>query len=178
MASLTMELPNTQVTYQYDASDGEWCISSNSRLNQTFSRFEIFRGSNILNGFSLDCCISIKINSLKNVARINEIAQSVHSTTYKPEIQKFVGTAVLEFSSSENNENPYIDVVILLPEKEFFRIQGLSESCSVSLRITTWSFECGLIYGDDPDGRDIKWLSDITPASIIASAQFLFSPRL
>ena len=180
MPILEFLLTNNQLTYSAEKDSEEWILVPDTKLQKNYDSFEVFLGSDIYDGFGLECSVTIKQRTPKNIVwaeRLARIAQQASDGMLaETVIEGCLGTIALVYSR-EHEIPPYFEIIVLLPTDAFFRVQAYLETCLCYLSIKTDPFESGLIHGDDPDGKDIKWLVDKVEVAIAESIFLRFKPH-
>lgn len=181
MPVLEFLLENSQLIYRAEKDSEEWALVLDAKLQKNYDSFEVFLGSDIYDGFGLDCLVKIKQRTPQNTAWVERSAgfaqEASDGNLSETALKKCLGKIALIYWQADPEFKPYFEITILLPTDEFFRVQAYFETCLAYLHIETNLFSPGLIYGDDPDGRDLKWLADKVEVAIAESMSLRFTPH-
>lgn len=181
MPLLGFLLESSQLTYSADKESEEWILVSNVKLLKSYKSFEVFLGSNIYDAFGLDANVKIKQRTPQNIAWVERgagfVLKASDGKLAESEIKGGLGTIALVYWSGDPDFKPSFEIIILLPTDEFLRVQAYLERFIAYLYIETNLFGPGLIYGDDPDGKDLKWLTDKVEVAIAESISLRVTPH-
>jgi hypothetical protein len=180
MPTLQFLLTVNSFAHCIDKGSEEWILMPDAIFQRNYRNFEVFVGPDKYNGFELEYSITIKQRTPVNIDWIAKLAQfSLQASNGKLNeniVDRCSGSIALIYSI-EHQIPPNLEIIILLPSDTFFRTQEYLEKYDCHLSLQTDPFEAGLIYGDDPDGKDIRWLADKVEVAIVKSISFQFKPR-
>jgi len=180
MPVLEFLLTNNTLSYSAEKDSEEWVLVPDTVFQRNHQRFEVLIGSETYDGFGLQCGVRIKQRTSRNIAwaeKLARLAQDASGGKLKADIiDKCVGTIALVYSI-EYQAPPHIEVIVLVPTDTFFRIHAYLEKHTCHLSLETDPFEAGLMFGNDPDGHDIRWLVDKVEVAVAKSMSLQFKPR-
>jgi|SRR5665647_3907699 len=180
MPILQFLLTSNSLAYSAEKDSEEWILVPDAVFQRNYQRFEVLLGSDTYDGFGLECSVTIKQRTPNNIACADKLAhlalQASNGKLDAKIVDGCVGTIALPYST-EYHIPPHFQIIVLLPTDAFFRIQEHLEKYTCYLSLETDPFEVGLIYGDDPDGNDLRWLLDKVEVAIAKSMSLQFKPR-
>lgn len=180
MPTLQFLLTSNSFAYSTEKDSEEWILVPDAVFQRSYQRFDVILGSDTYDGFSLEYSITIKQRTPNNIdwaAKLAHFAlQASNGKLNANIVDGCVGTIALGYSI-EHQIPPHFEIIVLLPSDAFFRMQEYLEKYDCYLSLKTDPFEAGLIYGDDPDGNDIRWLVDKVEVAIAQSMSLQFKPR-
>lgn len=180
MPTLQLLLTNNSFVYSTKKDSEEWILVPDAVFQRNYHSFEVLLGSDKYDGFDLGCSVAIKQKTPNNIAWADKLAHiALEASSGKLNaniVDGCVGTIALGYSI-EHHIPPHFKITILLPADTFFRVREYLEKYTCDVSLETHPFEAGFIYGDDPDGNDIRWLVDKVEVAIAISMSLKFKSR-
>ena len=176
MPPLEFRLASATQIFSAESGTEEWILRPNAGLQKTHSRFPVLIGSKEYNGFALSYSVAIKQSTKSNIAWAKKLSDiALHAAAGKLTVTTGttpIGTIALWGWTDDTP--PHAEIIILLSDDALQRVQRKLEKNVCRMFLTTDPFEAGLSYGDDPDGKDLRWYVDKVEIAIVKSISFHF----
>jgi len=180
MPTLQFLLTSNSFAYSAEKDSEEWILVPDAVFQRNYQNFEVLLGEDTYDGFGLEYTVTIKQRTPRNIAWAAKLAHfALEASNGKLNaniVDGCVGTIALVYSI-QHQIPPHFEIIVLLSSDAFFRMQEYLEKYNCYLSLQTDPFEAGLIYGDNPDGNDIRWLVDKVEVAIAKSIALQFKPR-
>lgn len=172
MAVLTFRLESPRLTFSANDKSDEWTFHLIGEFERDLSRrsFTIVRGDNSYDGFGVHAIVRISMR----LPRIDLPGTPIRNP-YKHGEEGRDRIFVHCFDDGPSS----FEVKIHLPPDAYQRvIEADWTREALTLTVFTDSQDDALVYGNDPDGSDVEWLTDKKAYAYLESAIVSFSPTV
>lgn len=156
MAHLSFRLTNPNLIFEVTEKSDEWdfWISGKCERGLNSRSFTVKCGDNSYDGFGAEALVHIKKRPPRTeVPGISVLKPFDKNDEYRDSISVHC--------PDSNDDQPFFEISVSLPPDAYQRVIDADWTKEVlTLSVETGLREQALIYGHDPDGREIEWLTD------------------
>ena len=183
MPTLNFLLTNPRLTLEAKKNSEEWTLGFDAKIVRPEGfreRFTIFCGGKEYDGYDTNCTAIIKQRTAKNESQPSPV-ETNDSKLAEEVVEKRPGYVGVAYPPPEWNDSekfpPFFTIKILLPADTFLRVlQANPETHLTHLSLDTNIRDEGLVYGNDPDGKEIEWRAEKKSLCDLESIRLTIKP--
>lgn len=178
MPSLNINLTSSIVNFTGEEKTDEWrlVLCGKTERGDGYKSFEILGENHSWSGYGAEVRVFVE----KRLPRTEAAGIPAEMPWVNHEDPR---DKILVFCPDDHLDQPYFEISIWLPPDAFQRLVDVDWTCqeinlyvSTPLPIETTEHKWALIYGFDPDGREIEWRTNIRNYEYLESVTIRFSP--